>query len=466
MNLIKWILPLTLLVACSNNEQLNQSKKPGDQTLLRSEAFVLDASGAPIANAEVQIGDVTVTTDSNGVFNAPNWSGEQAVTITKEGFVKITYLKQKAQNQIFEIHPRKSSVRTEVKGIITGFGALPTDGFIDFGLSMTSLDVQNALNFDISQIISEENDKVTVMGQELRIPTNVFVPKQKENYSFLPVTIEKAFYRLFYYFQGTYKVQTNRGKFDFKKVADKLKAGKSFFEVVNDFEFLSLGTKTVTVAQQNVALDMDANQRKLTPKVNFSTPLPAAGMLFGITMFEEDGRLLPVDIKLREAKSQMLLLPENVTKGSVLLVNADKVQETKEIAGLSNSMSSAIIDSQKLDQGFLLERIAAPQIVSSAIKLSKPTLKGNVKGFATYAAISNVKVDRFDNFMLERADVTWEIYSPEWIDVIDLPGLIGVNTNQKLQVVFYGIDSVETKKFNGPQTLNQATHAVQNSVTF
>lgn len=469
---MKWILPLALLAACSNNNQPNHQKdRPQSfnptELQARDQAVVLDDSGSPIANAAVHIGQITVTTDANGVFNVPpSWTQEQPVTILKDGYIKTTYLKQKPQGQIFEIRPRKTTVRNEVKGVITGFGALPSDGFIDFGLSMASLDAQNALNFDISQLISEENDTINVMGQELDIPTNVFLPKQKESYSFVPVTVEKAFYRLFFDFKGTYKVQTNRGKFDFKKVADKLKGGKSFFEVVNDFEFLSIGTKTVNVNQQNVTLDMDASQKKLTPKVPFAMTPPATGMLFGVTMLEEDGRLLPLDIKLREGKAQKLSLTDTATRCTVLLVNAEKVQVTKDVAGLSSSMSTALIDSQKIDQGFLLERVAPPEITTTGMKLSKPALKGNLKGFATYAALSDIKTDRFDNFVLERADVTWEIYSPEWVDTIELPEVNDVRVNQRWQVVFYGIDSTHNKQFNGPKTLNQATHAVHNSVNF
>jgi hypothetical protein len=465
MSLLKWILPILLLAACSKNNQFADQAPYHSPTELRerNQVAVTDDYGTPVPNAEVHIGLLKLTTDESGLLNVPAaWTQEQPVTILKTGFVKTSYLKQKPQGQSFEIHHAKSVVRNEVKGSITGFGALPADGFIDFGLSMTSLNPITALNFDITQIISQENDTVSVMGQELNIPTNVFVPKQKENYSFLPVTIEKAFYRLFYDFQGVFKVQTNRGKFDFKKVADKLKAGKSFFEVVNDFEFLSMGTASVNVNQQNVAFDMDANQKRLVSKVPFNLALPQAGMLFGVTLLEENGRLYPADIKLREGQSQMLALPDSVTRGMVLLVNADKVQESKQIAGLSSSMSTALVDSEKISEGFLLDRIPAPEITSAGIKLAKPNLKGNLKGFATYAALSTVKTDKD----IERTDVTWEIYSPGWVDTIELPDVTDSRSSQRWQIAFYGMDASKNKQFNGPKSLGQATHAVFNAVNF
>jgi hypothetical protein len=460
MNLIKWILPLVLLAACSNNNQSKQSESVREQELLlRNQVVVVDEVGTPIPNAVVLIGATSTTSNESGVIAVPaSWTAEEPVTILKDEFVKTSYLHQKPEGQTFEIHHKKSATRKEVKGSITGFGALPTDGFIDFGLAMTSLDSISALNFDITDMISEENDSVSVMGQTLNIPTNIFVPKQKENYSFLPVTLEKAFYRLFYDFDGVFKVQANRGKFDFKKVADKLKSGKTFFEVVNDFEFLSLGTSSVTVNQQNVAFNMDSNQQKLTPKIPFTIPLPQSGMLFGVTLFEEGGRFVPADIKLREGGTQMLAFPESAQRGSVLLVNADKVTSSKQAATLSDSMATTIVDSQKMDQAFLLDRVPAPEITTSGMKLSKPNLKGNLKGFATYAALSDVKTDR--------TDVTWEIYSPGWLDTIELPEVSDVRANQRWHVAFYGIDARENKQFKGPKTLMQATHAVHNSVSF
>ena len=477
MDFIKWrvifvLAPLLFVLGCSNgleNGQIvwNDPQELQGFLLERNSSVVMDEFGNSVPSATVAIGNQVVTTDQNGVFKLPtNWTEELPVTISKDGYVKTTYLKQLPKNQIFEVKLRKSTVRHEVKGSVTGFGNLPSDGFIDFALSITSLEPQNALNFDIAQLISEENDIISVMGQELAIPTNVFLPKQKESYSFIPVTVEKAFYRLFYDFQGTYKVQTNRGKFDFKKVSEKLKSGKSFFEVVNDFEFLSLGTGVAVVNQQNVTLNLDGSQRKLSPKIAFQNQLPKEGMLFGIAMSEEDGKLLPSDIKLKENKNQLLALPDGAQKSSVLLVHAEKEQVNKDVAKLSSSMSTALVDSTVAAQGFVLDRISAPEITNTGMKLSKPNLKGNLKGFATYAALSDVKVDEFKRFNVERADITWEIYSPGWIDTIDLPEVNAVRASQQWHVVFYGIDSANNKQFNGPKTLNQATHAVHNAVKF
>lgn len=487
MNQIKGILTLTFalsaLVSCSNDNRALRNLTSDDAIALRSELaasnaiMITDENGQAISGAEILIGHSVnspfpnniVVSDSKGIISIPTaWTQELPVTILKDGYIKTSYLKQKPEGQIFEVRRKQTpNVRQEVKGSISGFGNLPNDGFIDFGLAISSLDNTSALNFDITQLISEEYDTISVMGQQLDIPTNIFVPKQKESYGFIPLTVEKAFYRLFFGFTGTYKVQANLGKFDFKKVADKLKAGKSYFEVVNDFTFSAIGTKAVNVNQQNVSLDIIANQKKLAPKVSFSMPAPQKGMLFGVTMYEEEGRLHPTDIKLREGTApQTLLLPETSSRGSVLFVHADKVQVTKDIAALSPSMSTALVDSQQVSQGFILDRIEAPTVTPNGMKLSKPNLKGSLKGFATYAALSDIQRDEFKRFSLDRADVVWEVYSPGWVDEINLPEVSSVRAGQRWQVVFYGVDSAQNKKFNGPKTLNQATHAVHNAVNF
>lgn len=468
---IGWILALVFITSCSDVHQINvfdESNVQRIQSELRERGFikVINDAGLAIENAAVLIGSFETTTDSQGNAKVPNgWNHPLPVTIFKEGHIKTSYLQQVPQGQIFEIKRSKTIVRHEVKGSISGFGNLPNDGFIDFGLAITSLDYISALNFDITQLISEEYDTISVMGQKLDIPANIFVPKQKESYGIIPLTVEKAFYRLFYDFMGTYSVQASLGKFDFKKVANKLQNGKSYFEVVNDFEFSHLGTKTLVVNSQNVKFDMAANQRKLTPKVNFTRKAPPTGMLFGISMFEENGKLIPNDIKLREGTApQKLALPEDVQEGKILLVHADKVQVTKDIATLSSSMSTAIINSQNEDQGFILDRIEAPTLTEKGIKLNKPVLKGNLKGFATYAALSDTTREEFKRFSLERADISWEIYSPGWVEMIDLPEISNVRSNQRWEVVFYGLDS--NKKFNGPRTLGHATHAVHNAINF
>src|SRR5690606_11826396 len=136
------------------------------------EAAVLDREGMPVSGAQVFIGNDVTTTDSSGVFKIPaNWKSPQAVTIQKNGFVKTTYLGQMPKGQTYTIKTRTPAQRIEVKGEISGFGNLPKDGYIDFGLAISSVEPQTALNFNISQIISNESDTVSIMGQELDIPT-------------------------------------------------------------------------------------------------------------------------------------------------------------------------------------------------------------------------------------------------------------------------------------------------------
>ena len=440
----------------------------------RGEIKIVDESGVAISDAEVLIGtsegvpfpNNLVKTNSKGNFVVPTlWTQTLPVTIFKDGYVKTSYLHQKPQGQIFEVKRKKTIIRHEVKGSITGFGNLPNDGFIDFGLAITSFNNVSALNFDIAQMISEEHDTISVMGQKLDIPTNIFVPKQKESYGIIPLTVEKAFYRLFYDFVGTYSIQASLGRFDFKKVSKKIQDGLSYFEVVNDFQFTSIGTKALLVDNQNVKFDIAANIKKLTPKIDFGLKAPSTGMLFAVSMYEHNGNLIANDIKLREGNlPQKLALPEDISEGTVLLVHADKVQVTKEIAALSPSMSTALVPSLQIDKGVLLDRIDPPTMTAEGIKLNKPNLKANLKGYATYAALSDTSREDFKRFSLERADVSWEIYSPGWIDHIDLPEVLSVRSNQRWEIVFYGVDS--NKFFNGPRTLNQATHAVHNAINF
>ncbi len=470
MKKIKWILVLTAVIAmgaCSKNDPSSDKFINSPEELLeRNEAAVLDTDGMPIFEATVHIGNQVVTTNSSGVFRIPsNWKSPQPVTIEKAGYVKTTYLEQMPQGQVYTIKTRTPAERIEVKGSISGFGNLPRDGYIDFGLAVATLEPKSALNFNISQIISDESDTVSVLGQKLDIPTNVFVPKQRESYGFISVTIEKAFYRLFYDFPGTYTAQATLGRFEFKKVADKLKGGQSFFEVVNDFELNSVGTASFVISKPNEALNIQANTTKLIPAVDFITPMPKSGLLFGLTMIEKGTMLQPSDIKVRENKKQMLLLPENIKTSKILLVNADKITN-KDSSELSESITTTLVDSTNLPSAVLLDRVQAPKLANNALQLDVPKATPNVRAFATYVALSNVSKHRQNNVLVQSSDTEWEIYSAGWIDSIDLPEITNVHPSQRWQVGFYGIDSHKQTEFTDAQSLNEATHAVHNAVHF
>ncbi len=468
---------ITALSNCSKKQQntVPQTTLEHDQkieiliqrSLEENVIRVVDDMTRPVAQAQIKINGESYTTDDQGVLPVPEkWKDQSDILIQKEGFISAAYLAQKVQGHLFEIHKLPLETQNTVRGTSLGFGPLPNDSFIDFALNTKNFSTKDLLNFDISQIISPVSDDISIMGRTLRIPTNVYLPKQEESYLFFSFTIAKEFFRLFYNDTGTFRIHSNRGKFNFKDVKNKLEAGKSFFEVVNDFQFLSLGEQTVSVVNGETKAEINSSQKTLNDAIDFVATNNTRSSLFGISLFKENEDLHFCDIKLYEAnKKQKLSLPKGVTDRYILLVLADKHKTIPTL--LDDSISTAITPVNNQNSLALMDRIPTPTLSGTTLHTQLPIIRDTSRAFATTLTLSR-RVIKNAAGSSETYIPTLEVYAENWIQDFNYANLANLNNQEphRWDVSFFAVDSQNEKSFNGPSTLNQATHVVHNALNF
>lgn len=224
----------------------------------------LDEGRQPLVGAKILIGyDANdpfngneLVTDTSGLVNIPSdWKAALPVTVVSAGNVRTTYDSVPPTTTTLQVSAAEGEGNLEVKGNTTDFGNLPRDGMVDFGLVIPGFTQKKLLHFDISAVVSPSVDTIRVAGQKLEIPSNLTLPSQTESY-IIPIKLNKPRYRTYVRQEGQHKFFALHGKFPFKKVIDDVRGGKSVFEVVNHFEFLSGGMTEVGVNKSGGRADM------------------------------------------------------------------------------------------------------------------------------------------------------------------------------------------------------------------
>jgi hypothetical protein len=122
-----------------------------------------DASRAPIANAEVKVGDQAGTTDATGLFVADGVTGPQTVIVTASARRAELWVGANGANITVNVLPRDEPVpgKAEISGSITGFdtiGVNPLPNHIKAAVIVGSqTDTLGDPANDISQSVANQN---------------------------------------------------------------------------------------------------------------------------------------------------------------------------------------------------------------------------------------------------------------------------------------------------------------------
>ena len=126
--------------------------------------------------------------------------------------------------------PAALSGFTEIAGTTTNYSNIKDkDGVVDFSLVIPAMTVDELMNFELSRIVSPENDTLNILSKELQVPSNLSLPRQVESY-FLSFTLDKPEFRSYVREMGQYNLYALQGTFPLKKVIDGIQAGQSLFE--------------------------------------------------------------------------------------------------------------------------------------------------------------------------------------------------------------------------------------------
>jgi hypothetical protein len=389
--------------------------------------------------------------------------------------------------------------KLEVKGKTTEFGRLRRDGKVDFGLVIPAIPRNALLQFDVSMVISPEVDRINVGISGLDIPSNVTLPRQRENY-IIPLTLEKPNYRTYLRKPDTYKFVATHGQFPIKKVVDDLRAGKSIFEVINFFTFIGGGLHVTqvdaSIEEQNIAV----NQYEFDAKMPLIAPeYPDSKTMISLGLWEEDNLLMPSDLKvvasnesveLNTIKAQnrryvLSILREN---SSANLNSARGVDPS--VFHLPNLLTHTLYpkgrpQSDETSSGQLsfvlhhpsstqapqfLDFVPAPIIDNNRIQLSPPKSLPGVQILGTLVTLSEVETIENGDVKSERRTRLWEVFDSEWISMLDLPQVEWERREDRRyrwEVIYLGRGTSNSKKgkaFNESLQTEEITHATRNSV--
>ncbi len=449
---------------------LNSLANPSDHIT------VTDLNGHPVPQVQVLIGskvgqpfaDNYLATDSRGQLTVPSgWISSQSVTLSAKGFVRATYFEQMPAGQVFQMRPAQTSNRFELKGIGTGFQIKDRDDKIDFALMIPVVSKQDLFAFDIGMFISPESDTVSAAGQKLDVPSNISLPKQTENYSFFPLTLEKPVYRMYFDTLGKRKVFAARGQFPFQKVVGELQNKKTFLDVINNFTLLGGSVKEVSISGAIQNMDFPVNEMNFNKNLSFHAPVFGTDeFLLAVPLSLYQGDLLPTDIKNVPADHTVKL---SVATGNStqLLVVVKKTAEQYAVG--AGKLSAALVPFINGTQPTLLPLIDSPQVVNvSQIKIQVPVAPAGVIPVGTMSVLSQLETRTSGTHNYEVSTRVWEVYSPHWQSGFQLPEWPGdseVVGKKRWEVSLLG--SVLNKAVDlSPRILETMSHATHSATDF
>ncbi len=482
------LAPALILSGCSKQESSGtgsgQGAKPKTKIqnhfgALTHDLQILDESGAVVANAQVLVGqekDIPfvgnfMATDAQGVVHVSgaDWISEQPVTIDAPGFVRATYFKQAPGASVFKVKHLPTNQNIEVGGVTKGFGNLSNDGVADLAFVLPGISRSNILGVQLSSLISPQTDEMNVFGNTVNVPSNVTFPDQTESY-FLPISFAKPDYRAYFSDPGSYTLVAAHAQFKFKDTVDKMRGGASFFEIINDVQFVSVGLKDVAIAGGKSKVDLAVNTVALARSVPLIAPnLPTGYSMLALAIKDQGGVLFPTDLKRLVSKQKINLATDKAAKGggSVLsLLLNDKITDSGTGAKLEEMSAVFSAANQTTDLEFL-PIVAAPELRTKTLVVTAPTASPKIKPVATIAVLSKVDLVQSKKMKLEKKIPKWELIQSEWVSGFDLPTWpVAENFGKgyRWEVLFAGDQEGINTQSLGPANLEKVSHATRSAV--
>jgi hypothetical protein len=484
---------------------------------------ILNEKGQPIAGADVLIGNEAgqpfannqLKTDINGAITVgSDWQNPQPITISANGYLRTTFLSVTPEAHDFQLRLIDMPTQIEIKGVATGFGDLRRDGKVDFGLVYPALSRRQLAQFDIDTMISPQFDEIKVLTETVSVPSNLTLPNQEESY-ILPITLNKPDYRLYVRESGNYRVMATHGQFPLKQVVGQLRDGKSFYEVLNLFKFMECGQRDVVVNDRIDGQDVPVNQVTFNRSVAVRAPSLADGqVMLSATMVNQGDLYFPSDIKRLQSGEQLSLnIPNGDNKNYIVSLLMPK-REAEKIGGIHAIDIAKDIDSaahpevdlspaQQLLKPFQIHvgldqspeqspLNDGPGGISIALNTAedsqpkflglvpRPTLQGkNLVNFispnsvagvdpvATYVVLSQIDHVKVGNYNLERHYRMWELFSPGWVNVAQLPNMplnFEPGKNYRWEVYYMGSAQNASLSDGKAYFLDRVTHVSHNSL--
>jgi hypothetical protein len=432
----------------------------------------------PLANARVLIGSELdapfagnyLTTDAQGHLDLPaGWTDAAPVTIEADEYLRATYYAQEPGDRTYRLRKKAitSTSQFEMKGLTQGHNIQDKDGFVDFSLVIPALTRNDFMSFDINSVISPQSDIISVLGQEAEVPSNVTFPKQKESY-FLPVTLDKPGYRVYFNEAGFHRVFAARGRFPFKDVVDQMRAKAPFYNLVNYFTIQGGGVKDLNLTRSSTSVDLSVKDLDFKSKVSVQAPSIGGDetmMVVGVAHMAE--YMIPTDVKMLKSGQKMSISALD-SKGSVFSI-LKKTADMESISNGSGRLSAVLVPAGAGVAPKFLPMLQDPTLASNGdLLVAKTNSISGVNPIATYAILSQVQETKQGSQKIKINSSYWEVYAPKWIEVVSLPKWPAGNPvagKMHWEVNLIGSLSVSDVDL-GPSMINNATHVTHSSLDF
>ncbi|HWU42585.1 MAG TPA: carboxypeptidase-like regulatory domain-containing protein [Bdellovibrio sp.] len=474
------LVPALLLGCGEHNKQ--QSQPPTNThfwNLGADQITIKTADDQPVVGAQILIGDALnspfegnfLTTDSAGHAALPaGWNQPLPVTVQAAGYVRATYMAQEAGNLTFTLRPSKNgATQYEVKGAALNLPVKNGDDQIDFGLVMSAFTKLDLLSFDLNNVISPQTDRITAMGQDIDVPSNISLPRQSEKYSLFTITLDKPTYRLYFGQKGVNRLVSIRGRFPFRSTVDAMRGGKEFYELINQFQISGGGVRDINITGANSKMDIPSTELNFTDKKNVMAPAVRGDEMFlAIGVANQSGYLIPTDIK-------------NVSSGKSLnlgtLAGADQqllavLKKTADMKSGDDRMSATLIPFAAQTTPKMLPLINSPSLVNpNEVTLPQFNTIDGVNPIATYSVISEQIEVQQGPAKVKIMNPRWEIYAQSWVTGLKIPQWpnetleMSSNGKKRWEVSFIGSQTASQAKL-GPAMIESATHVTHSSVTY
>lgn len=374
----------------------------------------------------------------------------------------------------------------EITGTTKNYSIKDKDGFVDFSLVIPAMTTEEIINFDMGKIMSPLSDDISVASKKFQVPSNLSLPEQTESY-FLSFTLQKLQYRAYLQQPGNYTMYALQGKFPIKEAINGFQNGKSIFEMVNLFTFLSGGAKAIEVKGpvKDVTLAVDAIKFDQQVAVTAPSYSQDKGML-AISLFKQGDEFYPVDLKQVLTKQTSKLVHRSGAQQYVLSLLMNNSQQAM-VDYFDGNIGRSIVDSAKANVDLsqlsytllpikwgaaapeFLPVIGAPQFNKAQASVTVAALPSKIATsvpYATALVLSEVQTGGSDSFPIDVKRTLWLTTAMGWQKEFKIPtevmAMIKKN-HYSWDVLFLATPQVE----NDTQIVwDKVTHVTRNLTKF
>lgn len=392
---------------------------------------VVDQFSMPVAKALVLIGNEQgipfdqnlLTADDAGEIVIPKaWINQENITVDAAGFIRQTLLNQSPETLVVRLNRSQLSPLIFVSGQITDLPVVNKDKLIDFSLVTTTFSQNDFVHLNQEQFISPFADALTILGKSAPVFSNVSLPEQKESY-LLPLTVSKPTYTKFLSSTGDKKIIALSGLFPFKQVADDLKDGKSFFDIINYFEIFTLGNLNITLNKSMTNANFSGVSLHLDETLSIKAPtITAEEQVLVLPMNTVSNYYLPSGIKkLNSAQSAKFNVIDNAAVSVLAMV---KKAPEFSLRNEQIRLSALFVKPQDPTATLYLPLMDDASVHSKyPVNVTTNVLVAPQGLYAsgTMAVISDISDVVYNKEIFKISNPKWEVYSSQWEHSIQLP---------------------------------------------